>query len=125
MEIPFYPPDEEDEVLSFAEYQQRSQSRAVYPDAGSRTNFAYPALGLCGESGEVAEKVKKLLRDEGGDMTIEARDAIKKELGDVLWYIAAMCRELDITMEDVARANLEKVDGRHSRGTLRGSGDDR
>lgn len=127
MEFPPYPNDEDDGVLNltFDEYQERSQARAVYPQAGLGVNFTYPALGICGEAGEVAEKVKKVERDGHGVMTDEARAAITKELGDVLWYVAAMCRELGISMEDAARVNLDKVDGRHARGTLHGSGDDR
>lgn len=107
----------------FEEYQQLVVKTAIYPDRGS--NLIYPVLGLCGESGEVAEKVKKLLRDEGGEMTVEARDAIKKELGDVLWYVIAVANELGVTLEDVVQTNTEKLLGRRERGTLQGSGDDR
>jgi NTP pyrophosphatase (non-canonical NTP hydrolase) len=111
--------------LTFEEYAKLSQARAVYPYAGQQINFAYPALGLCGESGEVAEKIKKVLRDKNGVPSAEDKVAITKEIGDVLWYIAALCRELDISMEDVAVENIRKLNGRHERGTLHGSGDDR
>ncbi len=109
--------------LSFDEYQRRSAETAVYPEAGR--NLAYPTLGLAGETGEVAEKVKKVLRDHGGTVSEETRAALRKELGDVLWYVAALCRELRLDLGDVAAANLEKLFSRKERGVLRGSGDER
>jgi NTP pyrophosphatase (non-canonical NTP hydrolase) len=125
MEIPTYPDEIDDEPLTFAEYQRRSQASAVYPFAGQMINYVYPILGMCGETGEVAEKLKKIMRDKHGIIDDEDRRQLTKELGDVLWYIAATARELGLTMEEVAATNLEKVDGRRTRGTLRGSGDDR
>lgn len=109
--------------LSFEEYERRSQARAIYPDVGN--NIFYPVLGVCGEAGELAEKLKKVLRDAGGFYDDEDVRLMVKEVGDVLWYLAAVCRELGVTLEEAALANLEKVDGRHDRGTLHGSGDDR
>ncbi len=123
MEIPPYPP--QDEPLSFEEYQRLSQARAIYPDAGKGTNIYYPTLGLCGEAGEVAEKIKKILRDKEGKPSDGDILAIMKELGDVMWYIAAICRELRVSMDDVAQMNIKKLNDRHDRGTLHGSGDDR
>lgn len=122
MEFPLYP-DEDEVDLTFSEYQRRSQRRAIYPQVGS--NVVYPTLGVCGEAGELAEKLKKCLRDKDGQIGVDDRRLIFKEVGDVLWYLAAVCRELDGTLEEAALANLEKVDGRHERGTLHGSGDDR
>lgn len=107
----------------FDEYQQLIGKTAIYPNRGS--NLVYPVLGICGEAGEVAEKVKKLLRDGGGEMTDEARAAIVKELGDVLWYVVAASQELGVDMSEVVQSNKEKILGRRERGTLRGSGDDR
>lgn len=109
--------------LTLNEYQRRARATAIYPDLGK--NLSYPTLGLCGEAGEVAEKVKKILRDQGGEILPHNRDAIKKELGDVLWYIASLCSELGISMENVAQSNLEKLLNRKENGTLGGSGDDR
>jgi NTP pyrophosphatase (non-canonical NTP hydrolase) len=110
--------------MTFNEYQKRALARAFYPDRGSG-NLSYPTLGLVGESGEVAEKVKKILRDGGGEVSVDDRRLLAKELGDVLWYLAALADELDTDLDQIAEANLEKVDGRHARGTLSGSGDDR
>lgn len=109
--------------LSFKEYELISSSTAVYPGIGD--NFIYPALGLCGEAGEIAEKIKKIIRDDGGKVSDEKREALKKELGDVLWYVAALCGELKLSMADVAQANIDKLQARKQKGTLQGSGDNR
>ena len=86
----------------------------------------YPTLGLAGESGEFAEKVKKVLRDHGGDYSDpELKRAMIKELGDVLWYLTACSRELGVTLEHVANANVEKLLSRRARGQIQGNGDDR
>lgn len=87
--------------------------------------LAHHSLGLTGEAGEVAGKVKKLIRDKQGQITRDDQQAIAKELGDVLWYVAALCRELGVSMQDVAHANLVKLYDRKDRGALGGSGDDR
>jgi NTP pyrophosphatase (non-canonical NTP hydrolase) len=110
-------------ALTFGEYQGRSRSTAVYPQAGA--NFVYPTLGLSGEAGEVAEKVKKVLRDRGGRMDDETRAAVEKELGDVLWYVAQLATELGLELGAVAEKNLAKLASRKDRGVLTGSGDDR
>jgi len=110
-------------TLTFNEYQQRAGDTARYPDAGQ--NPIYPTLGLAGEAGEVAEKVKKVLRDNGGRFDAEAVAAIKKELGDVLWYVARLAAELDLDLDDIAAANLAKLASRRDRGVLHGSGDER
>ena len=109
--------------MRFSEYQERSRATAVYPDAGD--NIVYPALGLCGEAGETAEKVKKAIRDDGGTLTQERRDAIAAELGDVLWYAAQLATEAGLDLEQIAEANLEKLASRQQRAVLHGSGDDR
>jgi NTP pyrophosphatase (non-canonical NTP hydrolase) len=82
-------------------------------------------LGLVGEAGEVAEKMKKIIRDNNGEVTEEKKQEIKKELGDVLWYIGAMCSELKISMDEVAQMNIEKLFSRKDRGVLHGDGDNR
>lgn len=109
--------------MKFEEYQKRSRETAQYPDAGR--NFIYPTLGLNGEAGEVAEKVKKILRDDGGEVSDEKKKEIIKELGDVLWYLSQLASEFGVTLEDVARMNLEKLASRRDRGTINGSGDNR
>ena len=109
--------------MNFDVYQKSARMTAIYPDVGN--NLWYPALGLAGESGEVAEKIKKLYRDAGGEMTHELRVNLCKELGDVLWYVANIACEAGLHMEDIAIANIRKLADRALRGTLHGSGDDR
>lgn len=103
--------------MTFSEYQEMTRSTAIYPRDWA---IVYPALGLAGESGEVAEKVKKWIRDGNLD-----KDAIVKELGDVLWYIAALSDDLDLNMEDVAHQNIQKLQDRIARDKIQGSGDNR
>jgi len=109
--------------LSFTTYAEEAGATALYPNRGD--NIVYPTLGIAGEAGEVAEKVKKLIRDKGGVVDDEFREAIKKELGDVLWYLTAASYELGFTLEDVAKANLDKLYSRRARGKIHGEGDDR
>jgi NTP pyrophosphatase (non-canonical NTP hydrolase) len=109
--------------MRLSDYQHRSRATAVYPQAGD--NLLYPTLGLCGEAGEVAEKVKKMLRDDGGVLSDERREALGKELGDVLWYVAQVATEAGLELEALAEANLAKLLSRRDRGVLTGSGDDR
>lgn len=108
--------------MDFAKYQEKARATAIYPVEHAVT---YPTLGLAGEAGEVAEKVKKIIRDKGGEFSQEDRLAIRKELGDVLWYISQIACDLDITLESIAIANIEKLRVRQEKGTLSGSGDDR
>ena len=103
--------------LDMEEYQKSAAETAIY---SSKHAVIYPALGLAAEAGEVANKVKKILRD--GDFD---RKAIADEIGDCLWYIAALCRDLNVNMNDVARANLSKLQDRQKRGVISGSGDNR
>ena len=102
-------------------YQEAARKTAAYPNIGH--NPIYPTLGLTGEAGEVADKVKKVLRDGEGVFDRATCDAIKLELGDVLWYVAQLATELGYDLEEVAAANLEKLSSRASRGRLSGSGD--
>jgi NTP pyrophosphatase (non-canonical NTP hydrolase) len=108
----------------FDAYGQLAWGTAKYPGKGTG-NLYYPALGLGGEAGEVLEKIKKLLRDMDGKPTDEFRAALTKELGDVLWYINALCAEAGLQIGDVAVANIEKLFDRRARGVLHGSGDNR
>jgi NTP pyrophosphatase (non-canonical NTP hydrolase) len=109
--------------LELTDYQERSRVTAVYPDAGA--NLLYPTLGLCGEAGEVAEKVKKMIRDDGGVLSAQRRDALAGELGDVLWYVAQLATEAGLDLDAIARDNLDKLRSREGRGMLGGSGDER
>ena len=109
--------------MRLSAYQERSRVTAVYPDAGA--NLLYPTLGLCGEAGEVAEKVKKMIRDDGGVLSPERRGALAGELGDVLWYVAQLATEAGLDLDVIARDNLDKLRSREERGALSGSGDER
>ena len=100
--------------MTFDEYQKQSKETAIYEHP-----IIYPTLGLCGESGEVAEKVKKHLRD-GSSL-----DELKKELGDVLWYISAIASDLKLSLDDIAETNISKLTSRLERGKIQGSGDNR
>jgi NTP pyrophosphatase (non-canonical NTP hydrolase) len=109
--------------VQLSDYQQRSRATAVYPDAGD--NITYPALGLCGEAGECAEKVKKAIRDDRGVLSDERRAALAAELGDVLWYAAQLATEAGLDLDEIAEDNLAKLLSRRDRGVLQGSGDAR
>lgn len=110
-------------ALNFDTYQEKALKTALYPDQGH--NIAYPALGLTGEAGEVAERVKKVFRDFKGEVTDEQRVEIATELGDVLWYVAALSKELGIKMSRIAEYNISKLKDRYKRGVLHGEGDHR
>ena len=109
--------------LDFNLYQKQARKTAIYPNLGN--NFVYPTLGLAGEAGEVAEKIKKVLRDKNGHIDKNMRQKLKKELGDVLWYLANLATEIDLSLEEIAAANLKKLTSRKKRGKIHGSGDNR
>lgn len=108
--------------MTLNEYQKNAVKTAVY---GEEHAIIYPTLGLVGEAGEVADKVKKVIRDNNSDFTDEKRLAIAKELGDALWYVAVDARDLGFSLEEIASMNLEKLGSRAERGVISGSGDDR
>ena len=103
--------------ISMNEYSQMASKTAIYKQEHA---IIYPALGLAAEAGEVANKVKKIMRDG-----VFNREAIADEVGDCLWYIAALCRDLNVDMQDVAINNLKKLRDRQRRGKIAGSGDTR
>jgi NTP pyrophosphatase (non-canonical NTP hydrolase) len=109
--------------MNLNDYQQAALVTAIYPNRGA--NFAYPALGLVGEAGEVADKLKKVIRDNDGVLTDPVREAVAKELGDVMWYVAVLAAELDYDLDSIAQSNLDKLASRQQRGVLSGSGDNR
>jgi NTP pyrophosphatase (non-canonical NTP hydrolase) len=111
-------------TVDFAEYQKKAFGTAVYPGRGEG-NWTYAGLGLAGETGEVCEKLKKVIRDNAGVVSEERRAALKKELGDVLWYLAALCTELGLNLQEVAEQNLAKLAARQRESKLHGEGDDR
>ena len=109
--------------MDFNEYQTESRKTASYmdrPDAQINGVPIYPVLGLVGEAGEVADKIKKVFRDNNATIDDEKRDLLKKELGDVLWYLTQIATDLDLTLDDVAQANLEKLFSRLERGKIQG-----
>ena len=99
--------------MNFKEYQEKASVTALYPNRLS--NLEYPTLGLTGEAGEVANIVKKIQRDFGGEVTDEVRGKLKDELGDVLWYISACADELGLTLAEIAEFNVEKLAQRHGK----------
>lgn len=109
--------------MDFKKYQEESRKTAIYPNKGE--NFVYPALGLAGESGEVCEKIKKIIRDNNFQIDDSRRKEIEKELGDVLWYVSNLATELKIDLNDVAENNIEKLKSRQDRNQLHGNGDNR
>lgn len=103
--------------MDFDKYQHAARQTAIYPDSSM---VVYPALGLAGEAGEAANKVKKMLRD-GGNL----REEVADEIGDVLWYCAALASDIGFSLNDIAKNNVKKLKDRQRRGKLQGSGDNR
>lgn len=108
--------------MTLFEYQEQAVKTAVY---GNGKEIIYPALGLANESGEVLGKIKKVLRDKNGDFDDESRKAIAAEIGDVLWYCAALARDIGYNLEGIAVGNIVKLKDRQERGVIQGSGDNR
>ena len=99
--------------MNFDEYQEAASRTALYPRR--LKNLEYATLGLAGEAGEVANIVKKIPRDFGGEITDEIRAKLKDELGDVLWYVSACADELSLTLNEIAEFNVEKLAARHGK----------
>lgn len=108
--------------MEINEYQALALETAIYPE---QYKILYPALGLAGEAGEAADKVKKMIRDDNGEVSEERRHAIALEIGDVLWYCATLANDLRYSLEEIARMNYEKLKSRKERGKIGGSGDER
>ncbi len=109
--------------MNFNDYQQKSRTTAQYPAIGHPV--IYPALGLVNEAGEVSCKMKKIFRDKQGVIGEAEREALKAELGDVLWYIAQVATELELPLDEIAEANITKLLDRQARGKIQGDGDNR
>ncbi|HMQ01907.1 MAG TPA: nucleoside triphosphate pyrophosphohydrolase family protein [Candidatus Doudnabacteria bacterium] len=109
--------------MTFNEYQEASQKTAVY-DPGINALY-YLGLGVTGEAGEIAEKLKKILRNNDGRLTDEMKQELKKEIGDVLWYLSQLSGELGFTFSEVAQANVDKLRDRKDRGVIKSQGDNR
>lgn len=108
--------------MEMNDYQTKARSTAIYHIDDS---IIYPAFGLLSEAGEVAGKIKKTLRDFNGNFNVNQKHKIADELGDVLWYVAALANDLGYSLNDIANMNLEKLQSRSKRNMLQGSGDDR
>ena len=111
--------------MTFNNYQTNASRTAFYPRDLANDGLYYTTLGLVGEAGEIANKVKKIMRDNDGKLSKEAKAGIYAELGDVLWYCASLADELGVNLEDVAKSNLNKLADRLKRGKIKGSGDKR
>ena len=107
--------------MDFTSYQE--DSRKTWNLVRTDHPIVYPTLGLTNEAGEVAGKIKKIFRDRGGEVSEDDRNALKEELGDVLWYLTQICTELDLSLEEVAEKNISKLFSRLERGTIQGDGD--
>lgn len=118
---------ENNNSLTFDAYQDDTNATAIYPGAGfgGADALAYTALGLSGEAGEIANKVKKILRDSGGQVSEQVRADLAKEVGDVLWYVARFADEIGYDLGYLAEENLKKLRSRAERGVISGSGDNR
>lgn len=110
--------------MNFNEYQKQALTTALY-SGDELQDLAHWVLGISGESGEIAEKVKKIIRDKNGKIGAEDREMLTKEIGDVLWYLAVLAEHAGVSLGDIARKNAEKLQSRKQRGTLHGSGDNR
>lgn len=108
--------------MTLNEYQQAALETANYP---KEYNIIYPALGMNGEAGEVADKVKKVIRDNNREFTDDRKREIAKEIGDVLWYCAALAHDIGYTLEEIGEMNNAKLRSRKARGVISGSGDNR
>jgi NTP pyrophosphatase (non-canonical NTP hydrolase) len=108
--------------MEIKEYQERAIATAIY---GVGNAIIYPTLGICGEAGEVSEKVKKTLRDSSGEFSDEKKLEIAKEIGDVIWYCNALARDIGYDLESIMIMNLHKLESRKDRGVISGSGDNR
>lgn len=111
--------------MTLNEYQIQAAGSAIYPNRNSFNGLCYVTLKMNGEAGEIAEHVGKAIRDDRSSVTMARYNALVKECGDVLWYVAAMAYELNLTLDDIAKFNLLKLADRKERGVLGGSGDER
>jgi NTP pyrophosphatase (non-canonical NTP hydrolase) len=116
--------------MDFQEYQDKSKVTAIYPNFDAEVyhkhrNLIYTTFGLMGETGEVVEKIKKLFRDDAGEISEARKQELVKELGDVLWYVSQIATELGVSLEEVIQQNIEKIYSRKDRGVIQGDGDNR
>lgn len=110
--------------MNFNDYQKRALT-TVISEGNEFNDLLHWVLGINGESGEIAEKVKKIIRDKSGQVSNEDKHELGREIGDVLWYLAVFAHHLGFEFDDIADANLKKLADRQKRGRLQGSGDHR
>jgi NTP pyrophosphatase (non-canonical NTP hydrolase) len=110
--------------MTLDEYQKQALTTVLNTDNEFK-DLLHWVLGINGEAGEIAEKIKKIIRDKGGEVSPEDKTELAKEVGDVLWYLAVFADHLGVSLDDVAKQNLDKLQSRKARGALRGSGDNR
>jgi NTP pyrophosphatase (non-canonical NTP hydrolase) len=110
--------------MNLNDYQQNALTTVISSENEFK-DLLHWVLGINGEAGEIAEKVKKIIRDKGGKVSAEDKQALAKEVGDVLWYLAVFAHHLGVPLEDIAKQNLAKLQDRQARGKLQGSGDNR
>ena len=113
--------------MKFDDYQKKAAKYDFFEanENIKSSGFLEKILGLVGEAGEAGDKVKKIIRDKDGKMNAEDKEALKKELGDTLWYLAGMARYLDTPLSEIAQGNLDKLESRYQRNKLHGEGDER
>ncbi len=109
--------------MNLSDYQTLALRTAAPKD--KKNELFHLLLALCGETGEIAEKAKKIVRDKDSDFSQWDRDDIIKELGDVLWYVAVLADYFDIPLDEIGEKNIAKLADRLNRGVLGGSGDNR
>lgn len=110
--------------MTFEEYQKQALTTVISSDSEFR-DLLHWVLGINGEAGEIAEKIKKIIRDKQGKVSKADKEELAAEIGDVLWYLAVFAHHLDVPFEKVAKENLAKLHSRKQRGVLGGSGDQR
>lgn len=111
--------------MDFDEYEKLASRTAIFNESQQLYRLYDLGLGVAGETGELVEKLKKAIRDDGGEITDERREALKKEIGDVLWYLSQLSRALGFSFSDIAQANIDKLWKRYEEGRIKGSGDNR
>ena len=111
--------------MDFDEYQKLASRTANFTGKQAEYALAYLGLGVAGEAGEVVEKIKKIIRNDNGVVTPERREELKREMGDVLWYLSQLARHLDISFSDIAKINIEKLADRAKRNVIASEGDNR
>lgn len=111
--------------MNFDEYEKLASRTALFDESQPILRLYDLGLGIAGESGELAEKLKKAIRDDGSTITEERRAGLKGEIGDVLWYLSQLCRALNIPFSEAAKHNIKKLEDRYARNVLKGDGDNR